>query len=130
VAKTSPKKTTGKGSKASRKTATKSGGSKTLRSSATGRLVVSPRSDGWGVKRTGGSRERRFDTKVDAVKAAAKTARNSKSEVVIKGKDGRIMEVSSSRADSLMLDVWQSTRQDSLGSRNPQGTHGAHSRKK
>lgn len=130
MARTSPKKTISKGSKASRQSPTKSGARKVARSSDSGKLlVVSRQGDSWGVKRMGGSRARIFDTKVDAVKAATKTARDSKSGVIIKGMNGRIQQVSTSSADSLMLDVWRSARQDKNTSTKSKGGYGSRSKK-
>ncbi len=104
-----PKKVSTKSSK-SNGTASKKSKRATPRSSVTGRsVIVAPRSNGWVVGRQGGKRSRLFDTKVEAVTAATKTARNSGSELIIHGADGRIREVSTSRADSLMLGVWKST---------------------
>jgi hypothetical protein len=123
MARTSPKKISSTGAKAGKKAA------KVLRSSTAGRLVVSPRAGNWVVKRVGANRERVFVTKADAVKAATKTARDSKSEVVIKGMDGKIKEVSSSRADSLMLDVWKDTRQPKGGSSSAKSGAGSSHKK-
>ena len=104
-----PKKVSTKNSKSNGATRKKSKRA-TPRSAVTGRfIIVTPRSDGWAVARQGGKRSRLFDTKVEAVTAATKTARNSGSELIIRGADGRIREVSTSRADSLMLGVWKST---------------------
>lgn len=130
MARTSPKNTASKGSKASRKISNTTGSRKVARSSVSGKmLVVSRRGDGWGVRRVGSNQARVFDTKVDAVKAATKTARDSKSGVIIKGMDGKIKQVSTSSADSLMLDVWKSARQDKGSPKKPKGGAGSHSKK-
>ncbi|MBA3354706.1 MAG: DUF2188 domain-containing protein [Pyrinomonadaceae bacterium] len=82
------------------------------RSSVSGRFVVAPESEGWTVKRVGSGRLRVFETQADAIAAATKTARDSKSDVVIHRKDGTIRDrVSTSVADSAMLKVWRSTHQ-------------------
>jgi len=106
----SPKKTAVKSPKNGRATSTKR---TVARASISGRLIVVPKSDGWAVKREGSNRTRVYDTQADAVKAATKTARDSKSAVVIHGRDGRIKKVSTARVDARMLDVWKSTRQAS-----------------
>lgn len=74
-------------------------------------LHVVPREDGWAVKRAGSARASQlFNTQAEAIKAATKTARSSRSEVVIHGRTGAIRQrVSTSPADSLMLGVWDST---------------------
>lgn len=119
------KKATAKSPKNGRAASTKH---TVVRSSVTGRLVVAPKSGGWAVKREGGKRTRVYTTQADAIKAATKTARDSKSGVVIHGKDGRIKQVSTSRADSLMLDVWKSARQGQGGSKNSKGSSKSYSK--
>lgn len=53
---------------------------------------VSPRGDGkWAVKSAGASKASKlFDTQADAVAHAVETAKRTKSEVIIQGKDGKI----------------------------------------
>ncbi len=56
-------------------------------------LHVSPSKDGWVVKKTHSSGELHvFETKSDAMKFGAKTAKNLKTELIVYGKDGRIRE--------------------------------------
>ncbi len=96
-------------SKSSKKT---SGKKVVARSNVSGRFVVAPKSNVWIVKRMGSDRLREFDTQADAIAAATKTARNTQSDVVIHRKDGTIRDwVSTSAADSAMLEVWKSTHQ-------------------
>lgn len=54
---------------------------------------VLPHSDGWAVKTAGASRNTKiFKTQNDATKFATKVAKNSKSELFIHSKTGRIRE--------------------------------------
>lgn len=100
-------------SSGSKKSTNRANGKKaTSRSTKAGKpLHVVPQPDGWAVKRQGSSRALRlFNTQAEAIKAATKTARNSRSEVVIHGRSGVIRQkVSTSPADSLMLRVWDYT---------------------
>lgn len=80
------------------------------RSNVTGRFVISKKRDGWAVTREGAKQTRVYDTQAAAVKAASKSARTTRSDVIIRRKDGTIKDrVSTSRADSRMLDVWGAT---------------------
>jgi hypothetical protein len=117
VASKSKKKANGRGT--TNKPAGKNIASKkTARSTVTGRFVtVAPKSDSWVVKREGSNRSRVYDTQADAITAATKTARDSKSGLMIRRRDGTIREISTSRADSLMLGVWKAARKASTASR-------------
>ena len=54
---------------------------------------VVPRDGEWAVRGEGNAKDtKRFRTQKDAIDAAKKIARNSRSEVLIHGQDGRIRE--------------------------------------
>jgi len=54
---------------------------------------VLPRTDGWGVKKAGASRDTKvFSNQSDAISYAKQVAKNNKSELFIHSKNGRIRE--------------------------------------
>ncbi|MGV8841046.1 MAG: DUF2188 domain-containing protein [Bauldia sp.] len=53
---------------------------------------VVPDAAGWAVKREGGATVRTFHTKEEAVGAAREESRDGKADIVIHGRDGRILE--------------------------------------
>lgn len=62
---------------------------------------VLPRSDGWGVKKAGASRDTKvFEKQSQAIKYAKEVAINKKAELFIHSKDGRIRERNSYGNDS------------------------------
>lgn len=53
---------------------------------------VSPRNDGWGVKGEGNTKDtKHFHTQKEAQEYAIQIAKNQGSEVIIQGKNGRIV---------------------------------------
>lgn len=62
---------------------------------------VTPRQNGWSVRRSGASRASgHYATQAEAVEAATRIARNQGTEVYIHGRDGRIREHNSYADDA------------------------------
>ena len=56
-------------------------------------VIISPRGDGWAVTRPHAKRDSsHHDTQREAIDAGRETARREKTELIIKGQDGRIRD--------------------------------------